>query len=348
MAARAGAPKVQYLNVLPDAEKFQSSLRAQKVILLYDQKLLAFKNAADWLKNFTDSCALQAGEELKSLSALQNIAPVILRMMQGHSRHNVVIVAVGGGSVGDFAGFLASVLKRGVRLVHIPSTWLAAIDSAHGGKTALNVGEFKNQIGTFKQAERIIIVRELLALQGESEMRAGMGELIKMALLAGGALFAKLERLAVPTVQNIWPLLPLAVKAKYRVVSKDPFEQKGWRHILNLGHTLGHAYELSEKLAHGSAVFAGTKFALRWSEESRLLKNKDHARARKLFERLGPSVPMPNLRLSQLRELLLQDKKATGNERLNFVMLKKIGQPILKEFSVDEVVAEAVRQGVAQ
>jgi 3-dehydroquinate synthase len=340
--------KVEYAKTLPNAHKFQKSLAAQKIVLIYDEKLLLFPVLKKWIQSFSDSCPVTAGEDLKTLSSLQIHAPKILRQIQGSSRQKVVIVALGGGSVGDFAGFVASVLKRGVRLVHIPSTWLAAIDSAHGGKTALNLGEFKNQLGTFKEAERIVIIREILSLQNDEAVRSAMGELIKMALLAGGSLFSKLEKLTSPTLEKIWPLLRLAVEAKYKVVRRDPFEEKGIRYILNLGHTLGHAYELSAGLSHGVAVCEGTKFALQFSETQKLLGAKDLARAQKLLRSLGPVAKTPTLRRAQLRDLLLQDKKATGGDRLRFVMLKKPGKAVVKDILVDDVVAEAIRQGVAQ
>lgn len=342
------AAKVEYLKNFPRVAKLQKSLTAQKLILIYDEKLKAYPAAAEFIQSFSDSLAVSAGESLKTLSSLKLVIPELLPMIQGASRQKTVLVALGGGSVGDFVGFVASILKRGVRLVHIPSTWLAAIDSAHGGKTALNVGEYKNQIGTFKEAERILIVRKLLLSQNEESTRAAMGELIKMALIAGSPLFAKLEKLTTPSADQLWSLLPLAVKAKYKVVKRDPFEVKGIRFILNLGHTLGHAYELAGGLPHGAAVAEGLKFALCWSEKLKLLRNKDFLRAQKVMQRLGPVVSTPALRPQQLRELLLQDKKSSGGDRLKFVLIKKPGQTVVKEFSVDQVVEEAVRQGVVQ
>lgn len=339
--------RIEYLNHLPDAQRFIASLRADKVIAVYDQKLLSFPIAAEWLAAFADGCAVVAGEELKSLESLQKIAPRILRLMEGHSRQKTVLVAVGGGSVGDFVGFLASVLKRGVRLVHVPSTWLAAMDSAHGGKTAVNVGEFKNQLGTFKEAERIVLVRELLNLQSPADREAALGELLKIGVLAGGQLYKKMEALRAVTPENLWALLPLAVAAKYKIVRRDPFEEKGARHVLNLGHTLGHAYELSASLPHGKAVLEGTRFALNYSHTRRLLPTREYDRLQKLFLKFAPPVELPPLRPSQLRELLLQDKK-TSRGRLRFVLLKKVGAPVLQEIPVDEVVAEALRQGVAR
>src|SRR6185295_5151716 len=112
----------------------------------------------NWLKKFPCRYGVKSGESLKDLEKFPGHCKAILQMTEKIETRPLQLIAVGGGSVGDFAGFVASTLKRGVPLIHVPSTWLAAIDSTHGGKTALNVAGIKNQIGTFKQAEKIIVV----------------------------------------------------------------------------------------------------------------------------------------------------------------------------------------------
>lgn len=346
--------KVEFLNTLPDALSFQKSLNAKKVILIYDIQLHKISKIAKWVSHFETVCAMNAGEPLKSLETLTRTLPLFLNLMKGVSRRDVVIVALGGGSIGDFSGFVASVLKRGVRLVHVPTTWLAAADSAHGGKTALNVGETKNQIGTFYAAERVVISRDILNQQGPEHLPSAFGEILKMALIADPSRLAKFAKAKI-TSQLLWDSLKSTVANKYKFVKADPFEEKGIRHVLNFGHTLGHAFELSSKMPHGLAVFFGMKFAIGLSASLGHLKKADADKLAKIFAQFtrqlsksrGFSEPKV-LRPSQLREFIVQDKKAESGNKIQFVLLKSIGKPIVESLLVDDVVIEAVRQGYAK
>lgn len=346
--------KVEFLNTLPHALSFQKSLDAKKVILIYDIQLHKISKIAKWVSQFENACAVNAGENLKSLESLSKTLPIFLNLMKGVSRRDVVIVALGGGSVGDFSGFVASILKRGVRLVHVPTTWLAAADSAHGGKTALNVGETKNQIGTFYAAERVVIARDILNYQGPEHLPSAFGEILKMALIADATRAKKFSKSKINS-KMLWESLKSTVAHKYKFVKADPFEEKGIRHVLNFGHTLGHAFELSSSLPHGLAVFFGMRFAVGLSSRLGYLKKADSDKLEKLFahisKQLKTSVGFTEprvLRPSQLRDLILQDKKVESGNKIQFVLLKAIGKPVVASISIDDVVIEAVRQGLAK
>ena len=195
------------------------------------------------------------------------------------------MVALGGGSVGDFAGFFASVCKRGLPLIQIPSTWLAAIDSAHGGKNALNVGSMKNQLGTIAFARRIFLSKHLLCGQPTERAQEAMGELAKIAIIDGGPWVKELLAAPESDGELLWRFLSCAVAAKYKVVLSDPLERLSVRHQLNLGHTIGHILEIQHQLPHGLAVAQGLHFALELS--TRVVMKRSPV--------LGEDLPSPSV-----------------------------------------------------
>jgi 3-dehydroquinate synthase len=345
--------KVEFLRKMPTAARMSESLglTPEKFLIVYDKQLRK-SDAGKWLKDFPLTYAVSAGEGLKDMYELSAHVKKIFKLISPFSARSFAVVAVGGGSVGDFAGFLASVLKRGVPLVHIPSTLLAAMDSAHGGKTALNVGDFKNQIGTFYPADAVMLVKSLFEGLPPLQLQSAGGELAKMALINGGELFDRFKTEFKTDLESIWPLLPLAIEAKYRVVEKDPFEQTGERQVLNFGHSLGHALESYYSLAHGVAVGQGLIFALEWSahqgyfrgsqvqevvsllqEKGGFLKPRDFAKAHGLMSR------------SKLGKLVVEDKKLADTRHMNFIFLEKVGAPFRKLVAIDSLLTETQRQG---
>lgn len=323
-----------------------------ELVLIYDQ-LLAKKSPSfkKWQTQFDKKYPVTAGESLKSVENFPKHIAKINQLCQGTSSRKLTLVVVGGGSVGDFGGFVASVLKRGVGLVHIPSTWLSALDSAHGGKTALNVGKTKNQIGTFYPADKTVLVKSLLLSQPEARAFEGFGELLKIAWLRGGPLWKDLSAEKSPTADVLWRYLPRAIEAKLKVVAQDPEEKSGLRHILNFGHTVGHVLESYYQLPHGIAINYGLDFALQWSQQRKILNKKETDKilsapissyllspVRDSLFSVKPTV------LKSFRELLLSDKKKTSSSKLRFVFLKSPGHPIIQEVSVDEILMEILRQ----
>lgn len=232
-------------------------------LVIFDRRLETVSPAfRRWVRQFPYRYAVSSGEKLKQLRQFpvhfENIAEIAAPL----TPRSMTVVAVGGGSVGDFAGFFASVYKRGVSLVHIPSTWLAAIDSSHGGKTALNNGRTKNQLGTFYPASQVLLERELLESQPSQRIQDGMGELGKIAIIDGGTWVRQLEASRLRGADLLWKFLKPAIQAKMKIVSRDPREQTGTRQILNLGHTVGHVFEAHYGWSHGHAVAQGLFFAL--------------------------------------------------------------------------------------
>jgi 3-dehydroquinate synthase len=321
-------------------------------LVIYD-RILAKKSKAfkKWIQHFPFNYGVRSGEALKDVKSFPEHISRIIEIAKDLPSRKFSVVVVGGGSLGDFGGFVASVLKRGVPLIQIPSTWLAAIDSSHGGKTALNVGQTKNQIGTFYPAEKIILVESLLSQQPEARLFEGFGELVKIALIDGGSFWQRLSMESQLSAKLFWKYLKPAINAKYKIVQKDPHEKLGSRHVLNFGHTFGHVLEVQGQLPHGVAVNYGLHFALKWSQHKKILRTKELdiiLSAPLMKNLLSPGrdgLLASNVRyLKDVRALLLKDKKKTKSQSLRFVFLKKPGHCVIHEVLVDDILIELVRQ----
>lgn len=334
------ASKVKFFNDLPAKPK-----NREQILLIYD-KVLA-KTFGPWINDFPNKYAVKSGESLKDLRKFPLHISKILKLVEGIPRSELKVFALGGGSVGDFSGFVASVLYRGVGFVQIPTTWLAAVDSAHGGKTALNVDHFKNQIGTFFPAQEIWISKKFLLTQPDERAKEAFGEVVKIGLLEGGQFWDQILKMRAEG-EAIWAILPKAVHAKWKVVLKDPQELKGQRLILNLGHTLGHVFESRLGLPHGKAVAMGLQFALNWSKKRGDLPGKVLKQlVRWQKEQVWPSDVEVGQALSRIKKpevALRKDKKKSAKDHVKFVFSKGPGIPLIKDVSIQDILKEIQRQ----
>lgn len=334
---------VIYSLDLPERSHF-----SDETVLFYDSVLAKNKALTPWLKSFEHKIALKSGEQLKTLDSLKSVLNKISALEVPKST-NLTFVSAGGGSVGDFVGFVASVYMRGRRLVQIPSTWLSAVDSAHGGKNGLNLNKTKNQIGTFYPAHEIFISKKILLTQPEARLKESMGEVIKIAVLSDKKLFQYLENSVDNLVaDDIFSKLSQIISLKYKIVSQDPLEKKGLRRLLNLGHTMGHVFEAAFGLPHGVAVLLGMKFSARWSFHKKLLTEKDFIRISNLIDSLnldvGLSSVVNKLKAEQIKKLLQQDKKLTSGSSMDFIFIKSIGQCVRESVSIQDILSEVNRQ----
>lgn len=346
--------QVEFLKKLPSDSKLTEVLgfKPEKILVVFDKRLKHLGWVRKWLKEFDCTYAVDGGERVKDLSAFAGRMRHVLRQVGPFSSHSFAIISLGGGSVGDFAAFAASILKRGVPLIHIPSTLLAAMDSAHGGKTALNLNHVKNQIGSFWPARAIYIVQSLFEDLPALQIQSAACELAKMAILTGGDFFTDFHSRFELTFDGIWEFLPDAIAAKYRVVELDPFEMKGDRQVLNLGHSLGHALESYYRLPHGLAVGEGLYFSVEWSRHRGYLKS---APASILQEVLNEKLKLmqPQMFVRKYRQIsreklgryILEDKKLKNNRQLHFVFLEDIGRPLRKSIPIESFLVETQRQG---
>lgn len=326
--------KLLFIDQLPKAKEC-----SRESLLIFDSVLE--KKFSKWIRSFPNRYKVQSGEGLKDLDKLPMHLKKISQLIGNQSPKKIQIVAFGGGSVGDFAGFIASIYKRGVRFTQIPSTWLAAIDSAHGGKTALNVGGLKNQIGTIYPASEIFCVQEVLFSQPRIRADEALGELIKIALLEGNELFKNVMNIQGPIEhKKIWSVLGPAIEAKYKIVAQDPYEETGYRHLLNLGHTFGHAVETVHGLPHGVAVNIGLHFALKWSVKRGYLPQSTYHEI--LASPMGKYLIdlEPYLHKSffaRYRKAMSVDKKKTSDKQLRFIFLQAPGRPLIEEVRTQEI-----------
>lgn len=337
-------PEISFLTKWPKV----SSLEPERSIVIYDSVLSRVPGFTLWVEEFPHRYQVQSGEELKELTELPRHMEKILKIAEETTGRPLQIISIGGGSVGDFSGFIASILKRGVDLVHIPSTWLAAIDSSHGGKNALNVSGIKNQIGTYYAPSRVLIVQGLLFSQPLDRAEEALGEILKIGFVAGGSLYRKISAAKDQSTKTFWNLLPDLIDGKYKIVSKDPFEDKGLRPILNLGHTVGHVIESELKMPHGLAVLHGLGFALQWSRERKLLSQKSFDRLfqtdlTKLIPR-GAKLASILKKLENVEEALAQDKKRANNRMIRFIFVQDAGKTKIQQVGVDEILEEIRRQ----
>lgn len=267
-------------------------------------------------------------ETAKNLKSVEAISRSLVKA--GADRH-AVVVAVGGGVVGDVAGYAAAGYLRGVALVQVPTTVVSQTDSAIGGKTGVNLPEGKNLVGAFYPPRLVLADPKLLATLSAREFRGGLAEVIKYGVIADARLFAFLEKqfekLLARDAAATGHVIQRSVEIKARVVSQDERES-GLREILNFGHTFGHALESAtgyRRYQHGEAVAWGMMAAALYGHESGVTPAKDAARLIALVRRLGKLPEWPRVPAEKLIRLMGSDKKARAG-KLRFVLTPGIGR----------------------
>jgi 3-dehydroquinate synthase len=296
---------------------------------------------------------LAPGEQTKSFTALSDLCERLLAM--GLERGDLMI-ALGGGVIGDLAGFAASIVRRGIRFVQVPTTLLAQVDSSVGGKTGINTPQGKNLVGTFHQPSLVLADTETLATLPEREFRAGYVEAAKYGLLADAAFFAWLEQnwsaVARQDAAALTHAIATSVRGKADIVARDETET-GDRMLLNLGHTFGHALEawagFSSRLLHGEAVAIGICLAFRLSQELGLIGGDSVARVEAHLRNAGlptriadiPSNQPPTA--AELGRIMGQDKKVRGGV-LTLILVRGIG----KAFITRDVATPTVQDFLAR
>ncbi len=279
----------------------------------------------------TPPIIIPSGEETKNFAQLQYIIDKALGFKLDRKS---AFVALGGGVVGDITGFAASILLRGIPFVQMPTTLLAQVDSSVGGKTAINMPQGKNLVGTFYQPRLVLIDTATLKTLPEREMKAGYAEILKYALIDDTAFFDWLEQNGNKVLEHHEAALSHAIRisceSKAKIVAADEKEQKDIRALLNLGHTFGHAlesiYNYDGRLLHGEAVGIGVKMAFGLSEALGLCPAVDTEKVAKHLAGKGlMAVPPQKVGAGQMLEKMRGDKKATGG-KLTLVLLKGIGK----------------------
>jgi 3-dehydroquinate synthase len=284
--------------------------------------------------------AVPEGEEAKSLQTMIALERQ-LAMQEGHRRD--VVIALGGGAVGDVAGFVAATYMRGMRLVHAPTTLTAQVDASVGGKTAVNLPEGKNLVGAFHQPIAVLTDVATLVTLPDREFRSGLAEAAKVGLALDPEVLRTLEE-RLPEIlrreaATMEELVASCVRVKAEIVAADERDE-GARLVLNYGHTLGHALERLDAFtgrSHGEAISAGMVFAARLSEALELAPAGLVSRHTRLLASLGlePGAGLPDA--DQVLAAMRMDKKYAGGIR--FVLLEDLGRPVV----VDDVSEDAIR-----
>lgn len=280
---------------------------------------------------FANRRAIHLFNDRESAKNLRSVEEIARSLCRAGADRTSLLIAAGGGVVGDVAGFVAACYLRGVVLVHIPTTLLAQVDSSLGGKTGVNLPEGKNLVGAFYPPRLVITDPRLLATLPDREFRSGLAEVIKHAIIADAAMFARLEKDLERVLGRDRPtldaLIPRNVQIKARVVSRDERES-GLREILNFGHTFAHALESVtqyRRYQHGEAVAWGMMAAAFLGHEVGLTGADDVSRIVSLLRRLGPLPPWPHFPPGALVKAMRADKKSRGGV-LRFVLSPRIGE----------------------
>lgn len=317
------------------AEQFT---KTDKIVVLTDERVWAlqgeyFKAA---FKFQFELYIMPAGEACKTF---ENFEKVQTFMLEKKCTRKSIVIAFGGGAVGDLTGFVAATYMRGISFYQVPTTILAH-DSAVGGKTAINHPLGKNIIGAFHQPDAVLYDAKLLDSLPEGEVRSGMAEVVKHAMISDASWLSELMQTKVTELSKdtLVDYLAKGVAVKANIVEQDETEQSV-RKYLNLGHTYGHALEAAAgygRLAHGEAVMLGLVYCLLFSERYGKLTREFTEKFYKFAADSGyPFSQVAEYPFDQLAEFMMKDKKADYGE-LQFVLLDEIGKPFVQKVSLEE------------
>ncbi|MDC0061790.1 3-dehydroquinate synthase [Pseudomonadota bacterium] len=274
---------------------------------------------------------LKHGEQAKSV---QNFQKILNFLADNNFDRTDLIVAVGGGVVGDISGFVASSYLRGIQFIQIPTTLLAQVDSSVGGKTAINIVAGKNLVGAFYNPKGVIIDTTVLNSLPNREFKAGLAEVIKYAFIQNKSLFSLLKKytkkILLKDQKIIEEIIFLSLQTKAMIVTKDE-KENGIRAILNFGHTFGHAIEAHgkyKKILHGEAVAKGMKVASKISYLENLISEKEHKEVIALLQNFEFDLSLEQYKYRELKPYIFRDKKIKAG-KLNLVLLNKLSNAVV-------------------
>ena len=311
-------------------------IKPSKVVLITSDILIL---KLDWAINELKELApieiiqIPDGEPAKEWNILEKLLNDFIKI---NLDRKSLILALGGGSVTDLVGFASSIYQRGIPYINIPTTLLSQVDSAIGGKTAINFLGYKNQIGSFYNPAATIIDSRFLETLNEEQIIDGLAEIIKAGLIKDPAILEIIQSHSLFELKEklvIEELIMRAIKVKEYFVEKDP-EDRDIRQILNFGHTIGHAFELKHGFSHGKAVLMGMMEELKLGEKLGETDIGVRNYITKLFDKLAISFNEDQLEVDW--ETILHDKKAAG-DKINLPIIKKLGEAVLIEISLDEL-----------
>jgi 3-dehydroquinate synthase len=343
------------------ADLMPQDLEGREIFLVTDRHVQSYANAIrDSLIQAGISRAeilvLEPGESAKSFEQTEKLCLWLLE--RGVSRKSLLI-AVGGGVVGDLAGFCASVVLRGIPFIQVPTTLLAQVDSSVGGKSGINTALGKNMVGSFYQPTAVIADIETLKTLPQRELLAGYAEIVKYGLINDVSFFAWLEA----NGSNVCALedaaiahaIEVSVKSKAGIVQNDEREETGQRALLNLGHTFGHALETAAgydgRLLHGEAVAIGMCMAFDLSTRMGLCLRGEYERVEQHFAQIGLPThaayinPALNTSPDQLIEIMRRDKKTEAG-KMRFIVASRIGETFISSDVPENLVRDVLKDSL--
>jgi 3-dehydroquinate synthase len=289
------------------------------------------------------------GEPKKRLTEVEVLAE---QMVSAGGDRSSVVIAFGGGIIGDVAGFVAAIFMRGIPVIQVPTTLLAQVDAAVGGKTGVNLESGKNLLGSFHQPLAVLIDPSVLVTLPEREYRAGLYEIVKCGVIRDAALFEVLDRCAASVLKQepavLERIISDAVRIKADVVSADERES-GLRRILNFGHTFGHALEAEtkyERLLHGEAVAWGMRAATLLAESTGHIATDEAGAIQRVIQRYGPIPPLDGIPACNLAARLRSDKK-TVQGKVHFVLPVRIGEVTVTSGVDEKLVMQSIEAALA-
>jgi len=289
------------------------------------------------------------GEKYKNLASVRE---AYSRLIDQNFHRNDVLIAFGGGVIGDTGGFIASTFHRGMKLVHIPTTIIGQVDSSIGGKVVVNFGGKKNIIGSFYQPHMILMDPQVLKTLESKQVLNGLGEIVKYGLVFEKNIITDLKTIIgsedyhidnITEYEDFRKIILKCVKIKAKVVEKDEFDT-GYRNLLNFGHTIGHSIENVSGLKdinHGQAVSMGMIAALAISTSLGLFPEKQMEEIKHFFQDLGLPHEIPDIDVEKIVEGLKYDKKFTS-ETNRFILLKSLNRPIFYEGIKKEIIINSI------
>lgn len=289
--------------------------------------------------------AFPSGEEHKNLTSIEGL---IHELMDAHFDRKDCVLALGGGVVGDMAGFAAAIYLRGIRVVQAPTTLLAMIDSAIGGKTAVDFEGYKNMVGAFHMPVFVYESTGSLTTLPDDQFTAGMGEVVKSAVLGDADLYWWLRKYAQEITgrkeEALYEMILRTSRIKVDIVNEDPKETKGKRALLNLGHTIGHAIEKYKQFSmlHGDCVAVGLIAAANMSARRGLLTKEDVSTLKETCSLFGLPLSVTDIDPEEVLRITKSDKKMSAGH-IRFVLIRRIGEAFLADDVTDAELLEGIQ-----
>lgn len=313
--------------LLKDLKSSLSQLATDQIILICDQNIATiYAPLIQELKNMEGKSVFYwrgvIGEHNKTF---EQYAKCMNKLLTFGIHRQAHLVAIGGGGLSDFAGFVAATLLRGIAWSIVPTTLLAQIDAAMGGKTAINSIQGKNLVGNFHFPQNIFLCKEFLLTLESSDYQSGLGEVVKYALLNREIFEGIIHH------QKLAQTIHQCAQFKQQLITQDPYEISE-RKYLNLGHTFGHAYEFLTQSPHGISVLWGIEYI-----DQNFLNNRFRERYLELLGKLQLRPSFFTIEQKDLLSYLFRDKKKTSQHEIQLVLLKDIGQPYLQTFSLNQL-----------